>query len=243
MSRADVRRETVLTNRDASVRPEPRRPYSRGMLGAGSLAAVAAFALGCNTSAPAASAPTGPTTAPTAAVVATAATTAPTASSPSASVPTTPTATAPAATATATAVATVAPTASSASATPAQGDVQVLRGGAHTVYHSIAPLPTSESPRGDGRPMLVWFSGTWCTTCASMESYANPTIEKFASRMAFAEKSVDHDRAATQRFAVRGTPTFVLIDARGQEIGRFLYQPNAAQMEKTLDTALKAKGF
>lgn len=42
---------------------------------------------------------------------------------------------------------------------PAGGDVEVYRG-THTVYHSMAPLPSAEQPRKDGRYTLVWFSAT-----------------------------------------------------------------------------------
>ena len=118
------------------------------------------------------------------------------------------------------------------------GDVQVYTGSAHTVYHSTAPLPAAAAPRGDGKPTLVWFSGTWCHFCEQMEPFAFETAEGFGERMAFVEKSVDHDRPAATRFGVRGTPTFVLIDAGGNEVARFHYQRSAQDFAAAIEAAL-----
>lgn len=119
--------------------------------------------------------------------------------------------------------------------------VQVLTGGIHTVYHSQAPLPTADAPREDGRPTLVWFSGTWCDICHRMEPYANTTFQQFEGRIAFVEKSVDHDRASASRYGVRGTPTFVLLDAQGRDVARFFYQPDADRLAQAVTRALEAQ--
>jgi thiol-disulfide isomerase/thioredoxin len=120
--------------------------------------------------------------------------------------------------------------------------VRVLRGSAHTVYHSDAALPTSNEPRADGRPTLVWFSGTWCHFCERMEPFAWETASGFGDQLVFLEKSVDHDRSAASRFGVRGTPTFVLLDASGREQARFFYQADRASFASTIEAALARLG-
>lgn len=122
------------------------------------------------------------------------------------------------------------------------GEVQVYTGSAHTVYHSTAPLASSAAPRGDGKPTLVWFSGTWCHFCEQMEGFALDTAEGFGERMAFVEKSVDHDRSAVARYGVRGTPTFVLIDAAGNEVARFHYQSSQQDFAAAIEAALGQAG-
>ena len=120
--------------------------------------------------------------------------------------------------------------------------VVVIKGGVHTVDHSTAPLPSAVTPRVDGRPTLVWFSGTWCEICELMEPYVGPTIAQFDGRMAFAEKSVDHDRSSASKFGIRGTPTFLLIDAQGRDAGRFFYQPDGVRLGQTIEAALTKIG-
>lgn len=124
----------------------------------------------------------------------------------------------------------------------AGGDVRVLTGTHHTVYHSAAALPSVSAPRIDGKPTLVWFSGTWCEFCERMEPFAHETASRFKDRLAFVEKSVDVDRAAAARYGVRGTPTFVLIDAEGKEIARFGFQATAGAFGQVIEASLSRGG-
>lgn len=129
-----------------------------------------------------------------------------------------------------------------ASANAAGAEVQVLKGSHHTVYHAVAPLPSAAAPRADGRPTLVWFSGTWCEFCERMEPFAHETAGEFAGRMVFVEKSVDDDRGAASRYGIRGTPTFVLIDSAGREIARFGFQQDAESFRSAIESALARTG-
>ena len=120
--------------------------------------------------------------------------------------------------------------------------VQVYPGQPHTVYHSLAPLPSTSAPQPEGLPTLVWFSGTWCEFCHAMEPFANATMSEFGDRMAYQEKSVDHANDDARRFRVRGTPTFVLLDVQGQEIVRFGFQRTGADFRSTIEAALRGQG-
>ena len=124
----------------------------------------------------------------------------------------------------------------------AGGPVRVLTGSNHTVYHSTLPLPSAASPRADGKATLVWFSGTWCEFCERMEPFVHATANRYAGRIVFVEKSVDHDRGAASRYGIRGTPTFVLVDDRGDELGRFFYQQSATQFAELLEAAVARAG-
>jgi len=64
------------------------------------------------------------------------------------------------------------------------------------------------------------------------------TARTFGDRFVFVEKSVDDGRSAAARYGVRGTPTFVLIDADGKEIGRFGFRATAAAFAQTIEAAL-----
>ncbi|MGE0538881.1 MAG: thioredoxin domain-containing protein [Dehalococcoidia bacterium] len=108
------------------------------------------------------------------------------------------------------------------------GPVRVLRGSHHTVYHSDQALPTAAAPRADGKMTLVWFSGTWCEVCETMEPYVHQTAVGYRDQEVLIEKSVDHARDDARRFAVRGTPTFVVLDPAGRELTRFHYQSASA---------------
>jgi thiol-disulfide isomerase/thioredoxin len=116
--------------------------------------------------------------------------------------------------------------------------VRVLRGGVQTVYHSTAPLPTAASPQPDSLGTLIWFSATWCTTCASMDSFAQDVLDSFNTRLVIVEKSIDHDKDSANRYAIRATPTFLLIDASGREVARFNYVGSADALRQKIEQAV-----
>jgi thiol-disulfide isomerase/thioredoxin len=121
-------------------------------------------------------------------------------------------------------------------------DIDVLTGTRHTVYHSKAPLPDRSDPRADGKPTLVWFSGTWCEYCEQMEPFAHATAAAFRDQVVFVEKSIDHDKGAANRYGVRGTPTFVLIDAGGREMARFSFQSTSSRFQAAIKQAMDRAG-
>ncbi len=121
------------------------------------------------------------------------------------------------------------------------GEIRVLNG-THTVYHLEQELPTDVASRADGRPTLVWFSATWCTTCKSMEPFAHPTANGLADEVVFVEKAIDEEPDTAADYRVLGPPTFVLIDSRGEEVARFGHQRNAASFEQAIRAALEELG-
>jgi thiol-disulfide isomerase/thioredoxin len=127
-----------------------------------------------------------------------------------------------------------------AASTGANGETTVISGSVHTVRHYNGELPTSSNPRADGLPTLVWFSGTWCHFCHHMSDFTYPVADEFEERLAFVEKSVDHDRDAALRFRIRGTPTFVMLDRSGEEVTRFSFQNDAVGFRQAIEAALGA---
>ena len=123
------------------------------------------------------------------------------------------------------------------------GPVEIYTGSAHTVYHSPAPLPTSARPRLDGKPTLVWFSGTWCEFCEVMDPFAYTVATSFTDRLVFVEKSVDHDLSAASRYGILGTPTFVLIDENGSRVSQFSFQGTAESFAAAIEQGLQTGGY
>jgi thioredoxin-related protein len=76
-----------------------------------------------------------------------------------------------------------------------------------------------------------------------MEPFAHEVMARYRDRVVFVEKSVDHDRDASLRYGIRGTPTFVLIDAGGNEILRFGFESTAEDFAQTVEQALAAGGL
>lgn len=121
-------------------------------------------------------------------------------------------------------------------------DVTVYSGRQHVVYHSDPPLPSTAAPRVDGQPTLVWFSAVWCPVCERMAPFAHETASEYRDRLVFIEKSIDEDRDSANRYGVRGTPTFIMLDEAGREVTRFHGQGDAASFGFQIEQALAALG-
>lgn len=76
-----------------------------------------------------------------------------------------------------------------------------------------------------------------------MDPFAYSVATDFADRLVFVEKSVDHDRSAASRYGVRGTPTFVLIDASGSRVSQFNFQMPAESFTAAIEQGLQAGGY
>jgi thioredoxin-related protein len=53
-----------------------------------------------------------------------------------------------------------------------------------------------------------------------MQQFVAPTVAKHQDKLALVEKDVERESALARQFRVFGTPTFVLLDPEGREIGR-----------------------
>ena len=67
-----------------------------------------------------------------------------------------------------------------------------------------------------------------------MQQFVAPTVAKHQDKLALVEKDVDREPALAQQFRVPGTPTFVLLDPAGREMGRVPADNNAARWEQRL---------
>lgn len=112
------------------------------------------------------------------------------------------------------------------------GEITAITGTGHTVYHSNRPLPDAKSPRADGKITLVWFTNASCVECEK-ELFVHRVMAEYRQSVVFVEKAADRD-TADDRLGVKQLPTFVWLDADGNEMGSFGAVANESDFREQL---------
>lgn len=72
-----------------------------------------------------------------------------------------------------------------------------------------------------------------------MQQFVAPTVAKHQDKLALVEKDVEREPALARQLRVFGTPTFILLDPQGREIGRIPADNEPARWEQRLVTAAR----
>lgn len=119
--------------------------------------------------------------------------------------------------------------------TPA-GPVPSSRAGAGDVFAG-RDLPLEQVLASAGarrRPALLLFVTSWCGYCRRLEHDALPDAAVQAHLAAFEVVRYDADRAPgrdlARRYGVQGFPTWVRVDAAGNEVARYVGYDSPADL-------------
>lgn len=128
---------------------------------------------------------------------------------------------------------------------------------------SVAPRPSLDSPgetrrrsergrwyanedeavalaREEKRPLVVDFVATWCLACKELETKTYPGVSRALDRFVLlridaTDEEEPNVRLLLERYKVLGLPTVLLLDERGNEVGRFDRFVDAEAMREALE--------
>lgn len=102
-----------------------------------------------------------------------------------------------------------------------------------------APATISNKPR------LLVFTAPWCPACIRMESetYNQKSFQKLTKKIQFEKHNIDlpENYTLSEQFQVKAIPTLILLNEKGEQIGRWLDFTEASVLTKEISTSLKQK--
>jgi thiol:disulfide interchange protein len=99
-----------------------------------------------------------------------------------------------------------------------------------------------QQARREGRPMLVFFTASWCHFCQQMEAEAFNDVQVAALSRQFTCILVDADRepSVCQEFRIRGYPAIQFLTPQGVPLNRLVGKQAAAELMLQMQAALEA---
>lgn len=79
-----------------------------------------------------------------------------------------------------------------------------------------------EVSQREGRPLLLYFSATWCGPCRQMKhgAFADPRVKEALQAWVAVKVDIDAQPEVARQYAVEAVPTFVLLDSAGKPANR-----------------------
>lgn len=100
----------------------------------------------------------------------------------------------------------------------------------------------SRLARQTGKPMLVFFTATWCKFCHDMEAdaFIDGEVVRLADGFVCVRVDADQEPAVSGQFGVRGYPTVQFVSSDGSPLNRLVGRAGARELAAQMQAALRA---
>lgn len=69
----------------------------------------------------------------------------------------------------------------------------------------------------NGKPSVIDFSATWCGPCKMMKPIFHKLAAEYADKYNFITIDIDEEPGLAEKYHIQAVPTFIFIDADGEE--------------------------
>lgn len=98
-----------------------------------------------------------------------------------------------------------------------------------------------EEANRTGKPMMLFFTASWCTYCHQMaaDAFTVPQAVELAQRFTCVLIDADDEAAVCEKFQVRGYPTIQFVSPGGAPLNRLVGKQPGQQLVMEMHAALQ----
>lgn len=94
--------------------------------------------------------------------------------------------------------------------------------GSRPDQNSASGDSSTVAAESEGMPTVIDFYATWCGPCKAIAPLFEMLKGEYSSKIKFVSVDVDQDIAMAGKYKIEAMPTFVFLDAEGNEIDRLV---------------------
>lgn len=103
----------------------------------------------------------------------------------------------------------------------------------------------SEQALREGKPLLLFFTASWCEHCHRMarEAFHGQQVAELSERFVCVRVDADQEPGLCQKFGVNEFPTVQFVSARGAVLHRVVGRRSPKVLMTEMQTALQAVAY
>ena len=87
-----------------------------------------------------------------------------------------------------------------------------------------------------GKKSLVQFSASWCAPCRSLKPVIEEISNEMSNKLNFFYMDIDSSPSTPTLFGIRGVPTLILFDEKGEVKGTKVGSTNKANVQEFINS-------
>ncbi|PKQ27722.1 MAG: hypothetical protein CVT63_06415, partial [Candidatus Anoxymicrobium japonicum] len=108
----------------------------------------------------------------------------------------------------------------------------------HVVKKPVSEDTAQSSAQTGGKPVVIFLTQPGCPPCKVAMSLVKELIDEMGGQLTYREIDISEDSASASKYGAQYTPTIVVTDSSGNEVGKLVGVPDRAELRALFEKAI-----